>query len=362
MRILHTESSAHFGGQELRSIQEIEWFSKRDHQVWLAAGAGTGIGKLARERGIALVPILFRGSFNPAIIVRLMHFCLSNRIDLIVTHSSRDMFNAGVVAKLLGIPLIRYRNICDRLKDSWIYRLAWRMPKQILTDSDSIRQRLLHQKLAPLSKIEVIGSFVDLAAFHPDVSPKGIREAYDIPEDAILITQIGCIRKDKGQKVLVLAMEQILQRHPNCWFMFVGSATQPKFMDDLMTVIQSIQRRDRLVLAGFQQDVAPFIAASDVICLTSLIEAQSLVIPQAFAMAKLVVASNVGGIPEILHHKVNGLLYEKGNPAALANAIGEILTLDEPALIKKAAVEKAQSLDINRHMERIERIYIKVIA
>ena len=76
MRILHTESSRNFGGQELRVLEEMEWFQKRGHEVWLAAATGSGIEQAARGRGIHHVPILFRGSINVVVIARLIWFCL----------------------------------------------------------------------------------------------------------------------------------------------------------------------------------------------------------------------------------------------------------------------------------------------
>ncbi len=360
LRILHTESSHNFGGQELRTIKEMAWFRQRGHQVWLAAGAQTAIGKMAQERGMALVPMVFSTRLHLKIIVRLIRFCLSHHIDLIVAHSARDMFNCAFVSRLTGIPLIRYQHTSDRIRNSWMHRFAWGTLRQIATISEDGRRSLHAQLKAMPKKIEVLGTYVELSTFHPGVSAEGIRAAHGIPEDATLITHIGCIRPDKGQKVLVLAADQILQRHPNCWFMFVGAPTQPDYLEELLAVVSSIQHRDRIILIGSQSHVAPYIAASDIICLTSFREHLSQVIPQAFAMRKLVVASNAGGIPELVQHGKNGFLYETGNPTALADTIHKSLTQDT-APIKDAGFELAQSLDISRLMERTRQLYTKVI-
>jgi len=361
MRILHTESSRNFGGQELRVLEEMEWFQKRGHEVWLAAATGSGIEKAARERGILHVPVLFRGSINVVVIAKLLWFCWRHRIELIVTRSSRDMFNAAIVSVLTRIPMIRYQHICARLKDTFIYRLMWRAPRRIVATAESIRRRLLDHQLATPEKIELLGEYVDTTAFHPDISPGDVRALHGIPETATLITQVGMIRPDKGQKFLALAVDEILEKHPDCWFMFVGSATEPRFMDELTAAIRGIRHSERIVLAGFQSDLAPYLAATDIVCLTSQIEAQSKIIPQAFAMRKLVVASNVGGIPELVRDGVNGLLYKKGDPGALARAINEALSRDTSA-ITTAGYETAQTLEMDRLMERTEQLYATVIA
>ena len=362
MRILHTESSRNIGGQELRVVEEMEWFQKNGHDVLLAAAPDSGIHRAAAERGLKVVPITFRGSFNPLVIASLLAACCRHRAQIIVTHSSRDTFAAWPVAALLGLPLVRYQHICKPLKASFWHRLAWRhAPCCIVAVSESIRQRLLDQKLAVASSLHVIGEFVDLQAFHPGVSPADFRARYGIPADATVLTQIGMIRPDKGQRILVQAADHILKKHPNCWFLFAGSPTEPRFLDDLMQQIGASPTPSRIVLAGFQKNVAAVIAASNFICLTSLAEAQSKVIPQAFAMRKLVIASNTGGIPELVHHGDNGLLYERGNPVALAEAVDFAFRCDLAQLTDRA-YEAACQLDVGVVMLRTEKLYASLLA
>ena len=275
MRILHTESSRNIGGQELRVIEEMEWFQQDGHEVWLAAADGSGIQRAAAARGLNAIPLRFRGSFNPATISRLFLAARKRRVDLLVSHSSRDTFAAWPVSRLLRVPLVRYQHICVTLKDSFMHRLAWRRAAtRIVAVSESIKKRLLKQKLAGAETIEVIGEYVDASVFHPAVDPGGTRARLGIPADATLITQIGMIRPDKGQQLLVQAADEILQKHPGCWFMFVGSPTEPRHLEELKAAVSQMREPGRVVFAGFQSDLAPCIAASDIICLTSLLEAQ----------------------------------------------------------------------------------------
>ena len=362
MRILYTESSRNIGGQELRAVEEMEWFQKNGHDVLLAAAPDSGIHQAATERALKVAPITFRGSCNPLVITSLLAVCRRHRAQLIVTHSSRDTFAAWPVAGLLRLPLVRYQHICKPLKSSFWHRLAWRhAPRCIVAVSESIRRRLLDQKLAAASAIQVLGEFVDLQAFHPGVSPGDFRARHGIPAAAILLSQIGMIRPDKGQRILVQAAEHILKRHPHCWFLFAGSPTEPRFLDDLMQQIRASLTPSRIVLAGFQKNVAAVIAASNFICLTSLAEAQSKVIPQAFAMRKLVIASNTGGIPELVQHGDNGFLYERGNPVALAEAVDFAFRCDLPKLTGRA-FEVARQMDIHTVMHRTEKLYASLLA
>ncbi len=343
-------------------IEEMEWFQQHGHEVWLAAAEGSGIQNAAVSRGLNFMPLRFRGSINPKTIAKLFSAARSHRVDLIVSHSSRDTFAAWPVARMLRVPLVRYQHICVTLKDSFMHRMAWqRAATRIVAVSESIKKRLLKQKLSKPDAIEVIGEYVDLSMFHPGVESGDVRSILGIPADATLITQIGMIRPDKGQQILVQAADAILQKHPKCWFMFVGSATEPRYLEELHAAVASIRNPGRIIFAGFQNDLAPFIAATDIICLTSLLEAQSKVIPQAFAMNKLVVASRVGGIPELVQHGESGLLYKKGDAHALAEAVDAAFSCERDKLIA-SAYEVAQKMDINRVMERTEKFYESLIA
>jgi glycosyltransferase involved in cell wall biosynthesis len=362
MNILHTESSRNFGGQEVRILEEIEWFQSRGHKVWLAAAENSGIHKALPGGKVPFVPVLFCGSYNLRVIIGLIRFCRLNSIELIITHGSRDTSNAGIAAKLMRIPIIRYQHVCKPLKDDFFHKLIWKYElNRVVAVSESIKQRLIAQKLAKPETIEVIGEYVDTEKVDRTISPGDVRLRHGIPKDAPLILQIGMIRPDKGQKILVLAADEILRDHPDCRFMFVGSPTEERFLDELMSVVRGIQHPERIIFAGFQKNLAPYIAASDIVCLTSLIEAQSKVIPQAFAMRKLVVAPDVGGIPELVRHNVNGLLYEKASSRSLAQTIHAAFMCDCESLIAKAH-ELLPRLDIHRVMRRTERLYEKVIA
>jgi glycosyltransferase involved in cell wall biosynthesis len=217
MRILHTESSPNFGGQELQIIEEMQWFRQRGHDVWLAAREGSGIHKLALERKLSVIPTGFRGAINLGVIASLWRECRRLEIELIVAHGSRDTTCAWPVARLLGLPLIRYQHICKRLKDGVFDKLLWRRANdQIVVVSGSIKNRLLEQQLAPAEKIQIIGGYVNRTEFHPQISPKDVRAKHQIPADATLITIVGMFRRDKGQHLLVEASTEILRQHPNC--------------------------------------------------------------------------------------------------------------------------------------------------
>lgn len=349
------------GGQELRILQESAWLHSHGHQVWIAARPDSKIFHAAQERGLGVVPISFRGSVNLKAIGNLIRFCLKHHIQIIDCHSSRDASAVMFLKLLLNAPVIRSLHICKRLRDDFFRRIVWKLGAHgFIASSESLRQRLLDQQLAPAEKINLVGESVNMQIFHPNVSPGTVRADFGIPAEAKVITVVGMIRSNKGQQYLVQALDRIVEQCPDAWIMLVGAATEAKFQKAIDACLEKVKNRNRVVLTGFQTGVERFIAASDVICLPSQAEAQSKIIPEAFAMKKPVVASNVGGIPELLKDGVNGTLFPVGNVEALAAAIIKTLNSDVSAMVEKAYLLAVDTLCFERQMAKTLAVYRKI--
>lgn len=361
LRILHAESSLNFGGQELRVIEEMEWFRRRGHLVWLAAAEHSSVAKLAVERGLPVIPIFFRGSVNPAVTARLLAATRRLNVDLMVTRNSRDTSYAWPVSAVLGLPLVRYQHVCKELKAGVFQKILWRWaPDCVVAVSASIKKRLLEKHFGDDGSVAVIGEYVDRTLFNPQISAGDVRARHGIPSNAFVITNIGVLRRDKDQILLVRAADEIWQKHPECWFMLVGGISKSRYCEELRAAIDRTSHPERFVLAGFQGDTARYMAASDLICMTSRIEAQSKVIPQALAMGKLIVAPAVGGIGELLRDRENGFLYDREQPGSLIEAIDAAFGCDRETVAANARSD-AERLDIDRIMKRTETLYESLV-
>ena len=334
LRVAHTESSMNMGGQELRILQQIRWLLDHGHAAWLLAREDSAIYQEARRLGLPVRRVYFRGSLQPKAILTVLDFVGRKKIDIVDCHSSRDA-STMIIPKLMGIPVVRSHHICQRLKDDFFHRMTWSIGcRHIIAASKSIANRIVDQKLGRREMIDIIGEGVDAGRFSPEVDGTSARKDFGVPDTAKLISVIGMIRPDKGQAFLIRAVDSIVDRIPDAYFFIVGSATRPGFLDQLKKEIDQIRWKERVILTGFQTEVEKFIAASDVIVLTSMIEAGSQVIPQAFSMKKIVVASNVGGIPEHIEHDKTGFLYPVGDTEALANQVVRAVLEDTDLIIE----------------------------
>ena len=141
------------------------------------------------------------------------------------------------------------------------------------------------------------------------------------------------IRPDKGQLELVKSAPLVLEKHPEVRFVIVGQGTGIlKRGINVRNAIDRAKLADSIIMAGYRWDTPDVYAACDMIVIASLrTEASPIVLREAFASGRPVIATNVGDIPEIVRHRENGLLIEPGNTRAMASAILEFISNPELA-------------------------------
>jgi glycosyltransferase involved in cell wall biosynthesis len=269
---------------------------------------------------------------DPPCSLRLLKFCRQNKIDLLKTYSSKDHWIC-LPLFFCGIPLSRARCITDPIGSrsrAFVFKYGC---SQIVADASVIKRQLVEEHAIDPAKIEVIGSAVDLERFKPPRDRTKFRREICIGDDVPLIGNVGMIRPDKGQLELVKAAPLVLEKRPDARFVIVGQGTG--ILKRGINVRNAIDRSgfaDKIIMAGYRWDTPNVFAACDMIVIASLrTEASPIVLREAFASGRPVVATKVGDIPEIVRDRENGLLIEPGNPQALASAILEFISDSELA-------------------------------
>jgi glycosyltransferase involved in cell wall biosynthesis len=268
-----------------------------------------------------------RSRVDPLCSFRLWKFCRRNRIDLLKTYSSKDHWIC-LPLYFCGIPLSRARCITDPIGSrsrAFVFKHGC---SQVVADALVIKRQLVKEHGVDPAKIEVIGSAVDLERFKPPRDRKKFRREIGVGDTAPLIGNVGMIRPDKGQLELVKAAPLVLEKRPDARFVIVGQGTG--ILKRGINVRNAIDRAglaDKIIMAGYRWDTPDVYAACDIIVIASLrTEASPIVLREAFASGRPVIATKVGDIPEIVQHRENGLLIEPGNTTALAAAILEFIS------------------------------------
>jgi glycosyltransferase involved in cell wall biosynthesis len=216
----------------------------------------------------------------------------------------------------------------------------------------------LRERIVGQDKIIKIYSGIDLNQFCPaneDVKNK-IRQKWKLNRNDPVIGIVSKLWEGKGHTVLLEAFRALKKRITNARLVIVGEGY---LYDDLLRMVKLNGLRDSVLFTGFQMDVSEILATFDVAVLPSFFEGMGRVLLEAMAMEKPVVASRVGGIPDLVKDGVNGVLVTPGNVQELAGAIEKIVT--DKGLAQKMGREGRKRIKEQFSSEvmarSIERVY-----
>jgi glycosyltransferase involved in cell wall biosynthesis len=365
VNILYVESSRSWGGQEYRTCLEINWLNAHGHQAWLICNPDSQVHSKASELRTRVVTMPLRSRVDPFCSLRLWKFCRQNKIDLLKTYSSKDHWIC-LPLFFCGIPLSRARCITDPIGSrsrAFVFKHGC---SQIVADASVIKRELVEQHGVEPAKIEVIGSAVDLEKFKPPRDRTKFRREIGVGDDAPLIGNVGMIRPDKGQLELVKSAPLVLDKRPDARFVIVGQGTGIlKRGINVRKAIDCAGLADKIIMAGYRWDTQDVYAACDMIVIASLrTEASPIVLREAFASGRPVIATKVGDIPEIVRDHENGLLIEPGNTQTLASAILEFIS--DPELAAHCAANgfryATENFSFDKMMDAKLRADFKIIS
>jgi glycosyltransferase involved in cell wall biosynthesis len=356
-RILHTESSRGWGGQEMRVFAELEWMRARGNWVALAAHPVSRIARRAREAGILFYPLGTHKALLPWNVVKLAAWMKKQRIDIVNTHSSNDGWTAGLAARLAGCILIRSRHIEVDYPNRFLSGIAFRaLPHHLLTTSRRIADRLTAELQIPPARVTCLPTGIDLERFDP-ATPGTLRGDLGLAPDVALVGMVSVLRSWKGHSTFLDAAALLLKSGRPIHFAIAGDGPG---RDELAQKIARAPWQGRVTLLGHRNDVENVLASLDLLVLPSYAhEGIPQIILQAHAMARPVVATTIGGIPEVVEEGVTGLLVPPRDPEALAEKISLLLE-DAPlrGRIGAAARKKAEAQhSLDQMGERLLDLY-----
>jgi glycosyltransferase involved in cell wall biosynthesis len=329
--IAHIESSLNWGGQELRIIEQTQWLINNGYKTIIIARPKSKILIEAHERKLPYFELEIKGSVHLLQIFKLIYFLKKNKIDILDAHSSRDASYAMFVKFFTNIKVIRSRHVTNRIKNDFFHAFIWRYGSHaIITTANKIKSDIVNLKLFDKNKIFVAPAGVDETKFslskYKDI--QSLKEKHSIPKNDIIIANIGMIRGDKGQYYYFKMCEILAKKYPNITFLQIGEATRDtqKYKAKILEEYNKSDYKSRIHFLGYKSNIQDYIAISDIVVIASVgTEAMTRLVSQCFFMKKNIVATNVGGLPEMIEDKVTGLLSEPRDPQALANNVESIL-------------------------------------
>ena len=319
--IVHTEWSDGFGGQEHRILLECREMQQQGHRVRIACRPEAELYSRARGAGIPVTPVPIRSSADLSAIRALILLLRRERVHVVNTHSGKDSWVASIAAKIAGVPLlIRTRHISVPIRRHG-FNLVYRWPDGYITTGEIIREHFLAEGIAA-DRIVSIPTGVDPERFFPAVDGSRIRQEFGVAPDAFLVAMIGVLRSWKRHDLFLEVVHLLRERGVPVRALVSGEGPQ---REKISAAIRELGLSETVTMTGYREDIPEILSASDVLVLPSdRFEGVPQVILQASAMARPVVASPIGGIPEAVHSEKTGLLCTTGNAAAFAGALARL--------------------------------------
>ena len=254
--------------------------------------------------------------------------------------------------------VVRTKHNTHPLRNAMSRLLFRQFTSHVISVSDAVKRSLTASRV-PLRKITTIHNFVDTARFAPGVPPAGLRRRLSIPPDFHVVGTVGRLHESKGIADFIGAVPLVLETQPKTRFLFIGS--QP---GQWRRAVEEARIRDCCVFTGHIEDVADYLRLLDVAVFPSRDDAFSLAALEALSAGRAVVATRVGGIPEVVHTGRTGLMVDAHRPDLLAGAIVELL--ENPALRARFGANGRMAATTvfteEKYLTRVEQVYRTVLS
>jgi len=318
LAILHTEASLGWGGQEIRILTEARGVARRGHAVAIAAPPESRILPAAGAYGVEAIALPI-GRKSLGGMKALRGLLQARRFDVVNTHSSTDTWLAALArVGLRGAPpLVRTRHISAPIPGDpasrWLYRRA---TNRIVTTGERLRTQVMRETGAPADRVQSIATGIDLGRYRPGEA-RAARARLGLATEPFTVGIVATMRGWKGHSFLFEAFAALADRDAR--LLAVGDGPQ---RDTLGQLAQSLGIADRVTFPGNQDDVVPWLQASDLFCLPSWAnEGVPQGLMQAMACRVPVISTPVGSIDEIVRDGETGLLVAPRDATALRQAI-----------------------------------------
>jgi glycosyltransferase involved in cell wall biosynthesis/LmbE family N-acetylglucosaminyl deacetylase len=348
MRILHTVPDSGWAGREERVLETALWQADHGHQVWIAAPLDNELHRHA--------PAHLTHAFAPMAdaAAQLRDLVARRRIDVLDCHGEAD--TAAAVQARLEVPIVHSRHCLLRERDLTArQRMIWCQLDHVIVVADAIGRELVGHSLVDPARMSVVGEWVLPSFFAaPDQQcVADIRSEIGIDPRKPVVAFVGMLREEKGAEVLLRAAAHARASIPDLQVLIVGAATSAKGADlpelqQLRSFGRELGLADGLVTTGFRHDVNALLRCVDVLVVPSLREAQSRVIPQAFASRTPVIASAVGGIAELVSDGVTGWLVTPNDHVGLATRLVTCLGAPDARADVAARAHQFARLDLGQ--------------
>lgn len=353
--ILYVDTEGFWRGGQEQLFTLMNGLKGRGHDICLAAPTGAPLSERAREIGIRTFEFSQQSELSLAAVLKLHKILKARRFDVIHFNTPRAIMAGGLLARFMGVPVrVSARRVNFPLRSRLSkYKYNW-CQDGIVTVSDTIRETLLAGGVAS-SMVTVIYEGVDVGWIDEQPPP-----AESLGDGNLVVGTVAHFSHEKGHETLLHAIASLAAKFENVTYLLVGDG---ELRPQLHNLAEQLGVEGRVYFTGFRSDCEGLMKRFDVFCLPSRSEGLSSAILTAMANSLPVVATSVGGIPELVIDGETGLLVEPDNPAQLADALARLLASRElRILLGSRGRHRVESyFTLSQKLDRTEELYAKLL-
>ena len=324
-------------------------------------------GQYLESIGIS-VSYLNRGKFDPLTMTDLLCLLKREKVDILHLHGYGATTFGRLCSMLKDIPCLVHEHMYDvnipsyqRVADFTLSRFT----TQAIAVSESVKDFIVHYRSVPTEKVKVIYNGIPLEALDSSLSSikptheQTWKKKLNVPMSHKVIGIVGRLHPIKGHHYFLEAAQKVLKEYKDVTFLVVGDG---ELMESLKELSRSLGIVKEVIFMGHCNDVPSLLTEIDIKVIASLSEGVPLTLFEAMAAGCAIVATNVGGIGEIIEDKVTGYLVPAKNSKALAEKMLSLLT-DGDSCQEMAirARKKSEYYDIRNTVQQLELCYKEVL-
>lgn len=371
-RILHVVRPA-TGGMKKHVLSLLAKMNRNLFELFLACPPGT-LEQEASSLGVTVTPILLSGELSMVddwnAIRRLVSILREHEITIMHAHGAKAGLIGRLSARLAKTPVVFMTAHNFVISDEWptwkksffalAERILARYTDKIITASNALREELINREKINPAKLVTVYNGIDCTPFREIQERKAVLRSLGLPPLGRVVGMVSRLIPQKGVSYFLKAAANIAGNY-QVNFLIVGDGPyRRQFEEEAL----ALGLQNRLVFAGERQDIAAILSVLDVLALPSLTEGGlPFIILEAMAASCPVVATRVGGIPEIVYNNINGLLVPAKDYQMLADAIaGLLIDREKAALIsRKGRKFVLDNLIIDNMVQKVEDEYKTVL-
>lgn len=374
--VLENETTSTRGGQELSLLDVCEGLAARGHAIVLAYVTPGDLEPRYRRICERMIQVSTYSVDRSRTLSSLGDLASSlwavagSAPDVVYANQYLDSLFAAIVHRLHRVPFVCHLRLPPPDLICGQFRIGMERASHLVAISEQTRREWIGRGFRP-DAIDVVYNGIDPGRFDRHDAPAAAREALGLPADSLLLTCAGRLHPAKGVETLIEALSLVARERP-CHLVLAGRPAvmndehgRPRdYLAELHGVAERLGVANAITWIAHQQDMPALLRASDLTVLPSLwSEPFGRIVIESMACETPVVASRVGGIPEILTGEFAEWLFEAGQAADLAARVTRLAgwRAADPALGRRARAHVASTFSLDRTVDGVERALLKTI-